>query len=70
MLDYSVKGKRIELVHTDDPYTKLKKGDKGTCQFLFNNLGSLVLQVKWDSGSNLGLIFGKDDFNWLDKEFE
>ena len=30
MLDENDKGRRVELVSTDDPYTKLKPGDKGT----------------------------------------
>jgi Domain of unknown function (DUF4314) len=62
LFDKTMMGKRVRLIHTDDPYTKLKKGDLGTIQFSFFNLDELIVQVKWDNGSNLGLIVGKDEY--------
>lgn len=59
-------GKRIELVHTSDPYTKLKTGDKGTVKFLMPNLDVMTVAVEWESGSNLSLILGVDDFKEVD----
>jgi len=60
-----MEGRRIQLIHTDDEYTKLKSGDLGTVQYSFKNLNDMVVQIKWDSGSNLGLILGKDTFRIL-----
>jgi len=55
-------GKRIRLVYTDDQFTKLKPGDLGTIRYYFRNLDSICVVVEWDSGSNLSLIFGKDQW--------
>jgi uncharacterized protein DUF4314 len=58
-------GKRIELIHTDDPYTKLVPGDKGIVTLVdempFNDT-PIQISVKWDSGSNLMMIWGKDQY--------
>jgi hypothetical protein len=59
-MDETLKGRRVELVHTSDPYTQLKPGDKGTVQFT-DDLGTL--HVRWDSGSSLGLVPRKD--HWV-----
>lgn len=50
-------GTRIELVKMIDPYSRLKPGDKGTCQFV-DDAGTLF--VNWDSGSCLGIVYGED----------
>lgn len=50
-IDYSLRGTRIELVYTNDPYTKLKPGDKGTIRF--ENEDSIA--VMWDCGSSLSM---------------
>lgn len=55
--DESKKGKRVRLVFTDDPDTNLKPGDEGTLQFT-DSRGTV--HIKWDSGSNLGLLPGHD----------
>ena len=53
-------GKRVELIHTNDPHTKLKPGDRGTYEFEleqsnpFNNQHSIA----WDNGSQLMMIQG------------
>jgi hypothetical protein len=62
MWDASVKGKRVRLVRTSDPYTQLKPGDEGTAEFI-DDAGTL--SVKWDSGSSLGLISGEDSWQWI-----
>ena len=67
-------GKRIELVHTDDPYTKLKPGDKGTVTGVWAQDMSgwrgykvdYLLNVKWDSGSNLSMVIGRDQVKIID----
>jgi len=50
-IDYSLRGTRIELVHTSDPYTKLKPGDKGTIKFEHQD----SIAVMWDCGSALSM---------------
>lgn len=63
-------GKRIRLIFTNDPYTRLKTGDMGTITYA-SELPSRVggerqLWVSWDSGSNLAMIEGKDFYEILE----
>lgn len=51
------KGTRVELVRMDDPYSRLKPGDKGTVRFVDD---TATIFVDWDSGSGLGIVYGKD----------
>lgn len=46
-------GKRVRLQYTNDPYTDLRQGDEGTVDHI-DDAGTMF--VKWDKGSNLGLI--------------
>lgn len=46
-------GKRVSLNYTDDKYTNLKRGDQGTVDHI-DDSGTIF--VKWDNGSNLGLV--------------
>jgi len=46
-------GKRVRLQYTNDPYTDLRQGDEGTVNHI-DDAGTMF--VKWDNGSNLGLI--------------
>ncbi|MBQ5823813.1 MAG: DUF4314 domain-containing protein [Clostridia bacterium] len=50
-------GTRVELVHMDDPYTKLTTGDKGTVRFV-DDIGTI--HISWDCGSSLGAVYGVD----------
>jgi len=50
-------GKRIELVFTDDEYTKLKPGSMGIVNFI-DDFGTVF--VSWEDGSSLGLVPGVD----------
>lgn len=50
-------GTRIELVRMNDPYSKLKPGDKGTVDFI-DDTGTLF--CVWDCGSILGVVYGED----------
>lgn len=54
--DYSP-GTRVVLVKMDDPYTRLKPGEKGTVTGV-DDIGTI--HVNWDSGSSLGVAFGED----------
>lgn len=62
-------GDRIELVFTDDPWTDLKPGDRGTVTYdgAESQYGDKnQIGVKWDSGSTLGLIRGHDQWRRVD----
>ena len=50
-------GTRVELVHMDDPYTKIPEGTKGTVMVV-DDTGTI--HVKWDNGSSLGIVYGED----------
>lgn len=57
------KGDRIELKHTNDAYTKLKKGDKGIItdiNYVRSGAGFNQIIADWDKGSKLILIEGED----------
>lgn len=56
------KGTRVELIQMDDPYTRLKPGDKGTVRFVDD---TATIFVAWDSGSGLGIVYGKDQVRKL-----
>jgi hypothetical protein len=60
-----LKGKRIELISTTDPYTELKPGDQGTVDFV-DDTGTI--HVSWDNGSQLGLVPGEDQYKLLEYE--
>jgi len=67
-LDKTNAGRRVELVSTDDPYTKLRSGDQGTYEFCLVQSSPMENQhaIKWDSGSSLMLLQGKDSFKFVD----
>ena len=50
-------GTRVELVHMDDPYTKLTAGDKGTVRCV-DDIGTI--HISWDCGSSLDAVYGVD----------
>ena len=50
-------GTRVELVHMDDPYTRLTAGNKGTVRFV-DDIGTI--HISWDCGSSLGAVYGVD----------
>ena len=51
-------GTRVELVSMDDPYSKLKPGDRGTVKSV-DDTGTVF--VSWDCGSGLGVVYGEDE---------
>lgn len=55
-------GTRIELVHMDDPYSKLKPGDQGTVRVV-DDIGTIF--CNWDCGSSLGVVYGEDTIRKL-----
>lgn len=54
--------KRVRLIYTSDPYTKIRKGTMGTIDFV-DDVGTI--HVAWDDGHSLGLIPGEDQFQIL-----
>lgn len=67
-------GDRVELQHTDDPYTSLENGDEG----VVTDIGSVPAEVAgvektqvwvdWDDGQTLALIQGRDRFRVIPDE--
>lgn len=55
-------GERIALIHTNDPYTQLVPGSEGTVRYVRFDGSYNVISVKWDNGSQLSLIEGKDSY--------
>jgi hypothetical protein len=51
------KGTRVELIAMDDPYSKLKPGDKGTVRSVDD---TATIHVNWDNHSCLGIVYGED----------
>ena len=55
--DHYPKDARVELICMDDPYSKLKPGDKGTV-ITVDDIGTV--HIAWDNGSSLGAAYGAD----------
>lgn len=56
-------GTRVELVSMNDPYSKLKPGDRGTVRSV-DDTGTVF--VGWDCGSGLGVVYGEDKIRILE----
>lgn len=50
-------GCRVELAAMDDPYSRLRPGDRGTVRRV-DDTGTVF--VSWDCGSELGAVYGVD----------
>ena len=59
------KGCRVELVRMDDPYSRLKPGDRGTVDAV-DDTGTIF--CNWDCGSTLGVVFGEDSVRIIKSE--
>ena len=57
------KGKKVELVFTDDSFTLLKPGDRGVVNFV-DDTGTVF--VHWENGSSLGLVPNVDKWIYLE----
>ena len=62
--EYYTPGTRVELIRMDDPYSKLRPGDKGTVSCV-DDTGTVF--VNWDCGSSLGAVYGVDEIRKLDE---
>ena len=58
----SLVGSKVQLISTDDPYTKLKPGDIGIITYI-DDSGTVF--ADWENGSCLGLIPNIDNFKIL-----
>ncbi len=58
-------GTRIALQKMDDPYSKLRPGDRATVQGV-DDAGGLM--CRWDNGEGLSLDFFEDDYRKLTPE--
>ena len=56
-------GTRVELVSMDDPYSRLRPGDRGTVKSV-DDTGTVF--VRWDCGSGLGVVYGVDRIRILE----
>ncbi|WP_395111399.1 DUF4314 domain-containing protein [Actinomadura sp. SCN-SB] len=59
----TLRGRRIRLLFTSDPHTRLQPGALGTVTGV-DSLGTIL--VAWDEGSRLGLLPDEDEFEILD----
>lgn len=55
-------GCRVELVWMDDPYSKLCPGEQGTVTSV-DDTGTVF--VRWDCGSELGIVYSVDQIRKL-----
>jgi hypothetical protein len=63
-----VLGKRIELIHSDNPYADLKPGDRGTVvdvSELSYEDKPFKVWVLWDSGSRVTTLGEHDDYRMV-----
>ena len=51
------KDARVELVEMDDPYTRLRPGDRGRVDHVDAAGG---IHIRWDNGEGLAAVWGKD----------
>jgi hypothetical protein len=58
MPEQASSGTRVELIRCNDPYTRLRPGDRGTVMSV-DDIGTV--HVKWDHGSVLGLVTASGD---------
>ena len=56
-------GTRVELVSMNDPYSRLKPGDRGTVKSV-DDTGTVF--VSWDCGSGPGVVYGEDKIRILE----
>ena len=64
---YYKPGIRVMLIHMNDPYTKLRRGERGTV-ICVDDIGTI--HVAWDCGSTLGVAFGEDECRKVEDEHE
>jgi len=58
-------GNRIQLIQTDDTFTRLEKGSKGTVIRIEEDQD--LIWIKWDNGEELALLEGIDKYKIIKK---
>ena len=56
-------GNRIQLIETDDTWSNLQKGSKGTVVEIEEDQD--LIWIQWDNGEKLALIMGIDKFKLI-----
>ena len=56
-------GNRVQLIETDDTWSNLQKGSKGTVIEIEEDQD--LIWVQWDNGEKLALIIGIDKFKLI-----
>lgn len=63
MLEH-LKDKRVRLIAPMNDPNPIEVGSEGVVY----NVGADIINVKWDNGRNLGLIFGEDQFELVEND--
>jgi Domain of unknown function (DUF4314) len=61
------KGDRVRLIATNDPHVTLAPGVLGTVM-LVDDIGTV--HVRWDNGTELGLVADEDAFELVDESVD
>ena len=56
-------GNRVQLIETDDTWSNLQKGSKGTVIEIEEDQD--LIWIQWDNGEKLALIMGIDKFKLI-----
>ena len=56
-------GNRVQLIETDDTWSNLQKGSKGTVIEIEEDQD--LIWIQWDNGEKLALIIGIDKFKLI-----
>ena len=70
-LNFTLRGKRVKLLYTNDPKAKIPttSGATGTIDYTFENYGKICYRVSWsNSDSVLMLIEGADKYQIWEEE--
>lgn len=59
---YDLIGKRVRLIEMFEDVSPIAPGTEGTVY----NVGADVINVKWDNGRDLGMIWEVDQFEIID----
>ena len=58
-------GDRVELIETNDTWSKIEKGSKGTISKI--DIDQELIWIDWDNGEKLALLEGIDKYKIIDK---
>ena len=58
-------GDRVELIETNDTWSKIEKGSKGTISKI--DIDQELIWIDWDNGEKLALLEGIDKYKIINK---